>query len=145
MVRLIWLLVFVFYAIPVLGQISGSVNNGTKPIVGASIYIPTLKTGTISSEDGSFVLDDIPLGNQQIVISYVGFLSQKLSFFKTDDEINLGDIILQPDSSLEEIILLGNIISTDNNPYALSFDPTNVYVPNQRIRFFIGLNYSLSK
>lgn len=32
----------------------------------------------------------------------------------------------------------GNILATPENPYALSFDPTYVYAPNQGIRFFIG-------
>ena len=37
----------------------------------------------------------------------------------------------------------GNAIATANNPYALTFDPTYVYAPNQGIRGFIGLRYSL--
>ena len=39
----------------------------------------------------------------------------------------------------------GTIQATTDNPYALSFDPTYIYAPNQGIRFFIGLNYSLSR
>jgi outer membrane receptor for ferrienterochelin and colicins len=39
----------------------------------------------------------------------------------------------------------GTIQATIDNPYALSFDPTYIYAPNQGIRFFIGLNYSLSR
>ena len=39
----------------------------------------------------------------------------------------------------------GTIQATGDNPYALSFDPTYIYAPNQGIRFFIGLNYSLSQ
>lgn len=37
----------------------------------------------------------------------------------------------------------GQAISTPNNPYALTFDPTYVYAPNQGIRFFIGARYNL--
>lgn len=37
----------------------------------------------------------------------------------------------------------GNILATAENPYALSFDPTYVYAPNQGIRFFAGLRLSL--
>lgn len=39
----------------------------------------------------------------------------------------------------------GRVQATVNNPYALSFDPTYIYAPNQGIRFFIGLNYALSR
>ncbi len=38
---------------------------------------------------------------------------------------------------------LGNVIPTVENPYALTFDPSYVYAPNQGIRFFIGLRYTL--
>ncbi|MGO4817241.1 TonB-dependent receptor [Flavobacterium sp. W22_SRS_FP1] len=37
----------------------------------------------------------------------------------------------------------GNVQATPNNPYALTFDPSYVYGPNQRIRSFFGLRYTL--
>ncbi|MFC5682254.1 TonB-dependent receptor [Flavobacterium sp. MAHUQ-51] len=37
----------------------------------------------------------------------------------------------------------GNIQATPENPYALSFDPSYVYGPNQGIRSFFGLRYTL--
>ncbi|WP_165749941.1 TonB-dependent receptor [Cellulophaga sp. Z1A5H] len=37
----------------------------------------------------------------------------------------------------------GNAVATANNPNALTFDPTYVYGPNQGIRGFLGLRYSL--
>ncbi len=37
----------------------------------------------------------------------------------------------------------GNVIPTENNPNALTFDPTYVYAANQGIRGFIGLKYTL--
>lgn len=36
----------------------------------------------------------------------------------------------------------GQILATPNNPYALSFDPSYVYAPNQGRRLFIGFNYT---
>lgn len=36
----------------------------------------------------------------------------------------------------------GQIISTPNNPYAMSFDPAYVYAPNQGIRGFLGFRFS---
>jgi outer membrane receptor for ferrienterochelin and colicins len=37
----------------------------------------------------------------------------------------------------------GQIQATPDNPYALSFDPTYVYAPNQGIRFFFGVRVSI--
>lgn len=37
----------------------------------------------------------------------------------------------------------GNVTATPSNPYALTFDPTYVYAPNQGIRGFLGMRYTL--
>lgn len=37
----------------------------------------------------------------------------------------------------------GSVIATTGNPYALTFDPNYVYGPNQGIRSFLGLRYTL--
>lgn len=37
----------------------------------------------------------------------------------------------------------GNAVATTNNPYGLTFDPSYVYAPNQGIRGFVGVRYSL--
>ena len=37
----------------------------------------------------------------------------------------------------------GNVLSTPNNPYALTFDPSYVFAPNQGIRWFLGVRYRL--
>lgn len=39
----------------------------------------------------------------------------------------------------------GNAIKTKENPYALTFDPSYVYAPNQGIRSFFGARYNLVK
>jgi len=36
----------------------------------------------------------------------------------------------------------GKAVATTDNPYALTFDPSYVYAPNQERRFFIGLRYT---
>jgi outer membrane receptor for ferrienterochelin and colicins len=37
----------------------------------------------------------------------------------------------------------GNAVSTPNNPYALTFDPSYVFAPNQGIRVFAGVRFTL--
>lgn len=37
----------------------------------------------------------------------------------------------------------GNVVPTSNNPYALTFDPSYVYAPNQGIRGFLGIRFTL--
>ncbi|XCF06372.1 TonB-dependent receptor [Tamlana crocina] len=38
----------------------------------------------------------------------------------------------------------GNAVATNDNPYALTFDPSYVYGPNQGRRLFFGLRYTLN-
>ncbi|TNJ45409.1 TonB-dependent receptor [Tamlana fucoidanivorans] len=38
----------------------------------------------------------------------------------------------------------GGVMPTENNPYALTFDPSYVYAPNQGRRLFFGLRYTLN-
>jgi outer membrane receptor for ferrienterochelin and colicins len=37
----------------------------------------------------------------------------------------------------------GKIMATSENPYALSFDPSYIYAPNQGIRFFAGVRFKV--
>jgi outer membrane receptor for ferrienterochelin and colicins len=37
----------------------------------------------------------------------------------------------------------GNVLVTPSNPYGLTFDPGYVYAPNQGIRGFFGIRYSI--
>lgn len=39
----------------------------------------------------------------------------------------------------------GQVVPTANNPYALTFDPSYVYAPNQGIRTFLGVRYNFFK
>ena len=39
----------------------------------------------------------------------------------------------------------GQVVPTAENPYALTFDPTYVYAPNQGLRAFAGFRYKLNK
>ncbi|HEX5555933.1 MAG TPA: TonB-dependent receptor [Chitinophagaceae bacterium] len=44
-----------------------------QPLVGATLYIPELKTGTVSGKSGSFTLKNIPAGSYLIQVRYVGY------------------------------------------------------------------------
>jgi len=59
-------------------SIEGSILNSetNEPVIAASIYLPKLERGTMSSADGKFHLNHIPEGNFQMVISSLGFTTQ---------------------------------------------------------------------
>ena len=56
-------------------------------------------------------------------------------------------IIARADDPFDENVQFdnnGNAAPTADNPYALTFDPSYVYGPNQGIRAFVGLRYKLN-
>ncbi|QNK76710.1 TonB-dependent receptor [Winogradskyella sp. PAMC22761] len=55
-------------------------------------------------------------------------------------------IIARADDPFDENVQFdgnGDVIATADNPYALTFDPSYVYGPNQGIRLFFGVRYNL--
>ena len=55
-------------------------------------------------------------------------------------------IIARADDPFDENVVFdgsGNVVPTANNPYALTFDPSYIYAPNQGRRLFFGLRYNL--
>ena len=44
-----------------------------EPLIGATAYFEVLKIGAITNDEGLVVLDNVPLGEQEITISFVGF------------------------------------------------------------------------
>lgn len=56
-------------------------------------------------------------------------------------------VIARADDPFDENVQFdnnGNAVPTADNPYALTFDPSYVYGPNQGIRAFVGLRYKLN-
>lgn len=100
--KIVVLLMLVFSSLTLLGQtvVKGKVadENGD-PVIGASIQIKGTGQGTITDIDGNFTLE-VPLGNEILVISYVGMETQEAG---VAPELN---IILQSDVSLlDEVVI----------------------------------------
>lgn len=72
-------------------------------IIGASVLIEGTHQGTITDLDGNYVIENIPTGKNVLVVSYVGYQTQKL-------EINgrsVIDIILHDQRLLDEVVVVG--------------------------------------
>ena len=71
------LVLFLFFYQQTFAQqeVQGIVLNGTddSKLVAASVFINNYTKGTITGEDGKFVLGEITATNFQLIISYVGF------------------------------------------------------------------------
>lgn len=85
--------------------VSGKVTDASNgdPLPGVSISVEGISKGTISDLNGNFSLD-LPSSNSILVFSYVGYLSQKISYVGQSSI----DVQLQPDvKKLDEVVVVG--------------------------------------
>ncbi|HSQ44525.1 MAG TPA: carboxypeptidase-like regulatory domain-containing protein [Ginsengibacter sp.] len=112
-------------------QVQGIVLNGTdsSKLIAASVFINTSSIGTITGDDGKFILRGINVTNFQLIISYVGFTPVSINI--NPENINQFHIIkLFPRKrSLEDI----TIMPVDKNGWKKW--------GTQFTRLFIGTSY----
>ena len=77
--------------------------------------------GTLTQLDGSFNLKDVPKGNYQLKVSYVGFQDVIKEITISDEPLSLGEMILKSDAiGLEEIQVVASYVTDRKTPNAVS-------------------------
>lgn len=74
-----------------------------EPVIGASVVVKGTKNGTITDFDGNFSLKGGVKRNDVIVISYIGYQSQELTW--TGKPLNV--TLKEDDKTLEEVVVVG--------------------------------------
>lgn len=71
-----------------LHKINGKVTDitGKSPLIGASVKIEGAQIGAIADKTGSFTINKLRPGAYSLIVSMIGYESQKLSFNLPDDE-----------------------------------------------------------
>jgi iron complex outermembrane receptor protein len=96
------------------GSISGTVidKNLQEPIPYVSVVIKDLNndiiTGGITDDNGEFIIEDIPEGNNKLYIQYIGYKTYKSEIYisKGNRKLKLGSIELEEDiESLDEVVV----------------------------------------
>ena len=78
------------------GSIAGNVSNaGTRNLLeGARIELPALRLSVLTDETGRFVLDDVPAGAHELVVTYLGLDAQKFTVNVTAGQRAIRDVDL---------------------------------------------------
>lgn len=85
------------------GKITDKSNN--EPLEQVSIYFPDLEKGSVSDQNGKFVIGNLPLGTYKLVASYIGYQSYSGSISILKGE-NLLDLELVPTAiEMDEVIV----------------------------------------
>lgn len=88
-------------------SLSGNITNTEDglPLDQVSIYIPTLEKGTITDADGQYTIKNLPEGNYQLVISYLGFETYSTSFSIADGVNEFNYAMLPSAIEMDEVVL----------------------------------------
>ncbi len=107
------------------GQITDAATG--EPVVGASIYLPDLKTGTISDNNGHYRLSNLPAVRTTIMVSYVGHqtIMQTIDL-RTEHTLNLQ--LHENNAMLNEVVVSG---LTGSSLVSRSPSPVSVVTPRE--------------
>ncbi|MCK4990213.1 MAG: carboxypeptidase-like regulatory domain-containing protein, partial [Bacteroidales bacterium] len=87
----------------VRGKIMDGSNN--EPMAFANVYVKGTSLGTVSDVEGMYRLDNVPAGEQTIVVSFIGFADQEIPVNITGEGVQeLETITMMPESIMGEEI-----------------------------------------
>jgi len=112
-VRIISLPVVLFVAVMThaqSGQLKGFVKTSDgKPAAQVNVQLKEIRKGTVSGEDGSYILSRIPEGKYTIIISFVGLQTIQKPVDVTRGETNNLDFeLVENETQLAEIVVTAN-------------------------------------
>lgn len=89
-----------------LTTVKGTVKDtNNEPLAGANVFIKQLNKGTTTDFDGNYVLEDVPLGNQSITASYIGYLAVTKNVTLASGE-NTFDFLLEESAQMLESVVV---------------------------------------
>ena len=101
------------------GRVTDAIDG--QPVVGASIYFPLLKQGTITNAEGRYSIKDLPVVKTTIQVTYVGHLTIIEAIdLRTTTERNF--VMQENNATLKEVVVTGLTGSTraDRSPAPIS-------------------------
>ncbi|MBS1682349.1 MAG: carboxypeptidase-like regulatory domain-containing protein [Bacteroidetes bacterium] len=97
-----------------LGSVQGSVRDATtrEELPGANVYLANTSIGVATNNDGVFLLDNIPAGKYDLIVSMIGYKSYSKTMLIDSSAVTELKIYLQ-----QEVKLLNEVVvSAKNTP-----------------------------
>ncbi|MFP4470492.1 MAG: TonB-dependent receptor domain-containing protein [Bacteroidales bacterium] len=134
--RIRWILASVFivaalsvYAQQKTGSISGKVFSGENrnPLVHAEVVLESAGMGATSSQQGAFIIEQVPAGDYSLMVKHMGYQTAKRKVQVREGADTCIEIILQPDVKvIPGVEILGE--GMDYGPYVKEV------IPKQKIQ-----------
>ena len=119
------IILFVFFSLTIFGQneLTGKITDKKtgSALAGVTVYIPDLKLGAVTDEDGKYTIKNIPKGTFLAVASFIGYASQTKEI--TVQETAAVDFVMEESgTSLTEVVVTGVSAATEqrNNPVPIN-------------------------
>ncbi len=92
------------------GTLTGSIVDATGPLPGVSVYLKETTVGSITDQNGKFIINNLPKGEQTIVISFVGYEILEKQVNISEGSNSLGTVSLSESSTeLEEVVITSTL------------------------------------
>lgn len=80
-----------------------------EPLVGANVVVDGTARGTSTDADGAYRLADVPAGPQTLVVTFIGYESERMQISVADGEETVADIVLTPRTFVgDEVVVTGS-------------------------------------
>ncbi len=97
------------FAMAQTGTVKGSIQDTEgNPLIGANVIIKGTTTGTITDIDGNFELANVPQGEQTLVASFIGYLSEeKVVQIGGGGAASASFRLIEDITALDELVVIG--------------------------------------
>jgi outer membrane receptor for ferrienterochelin and colicins len=131
--------------LPVRATVSGKIESMGEQVPFATVFLKGTTIGTSADISGSFVLSNIPVGQQTIVFSAVGYKPvQKLINIQNDEKLNLMVEMEMDHIGIEQVVISANRNSTSRRETSSIVNTINpkLFERMQSVTLSEGLNFS---
>jgi TonB-linked SusC/RagA family outer membrane protein len=123
MKRLSLMLMMVLFAVGIAfaqRTVTGTVTDGSEPVIGASVLVKGTTVGTVTDTNGAYSIT-VPEGSSTLVVSYLGAEAQEITL----GAANILDVLLKEDSkALAEVVVSAQGIAREKK--TLGYATTSV-------------------
>ncbi len=111
--KIIFLLMILFINVPAqkkLFSVSGYVKDKKtgESLIGANVYLEELSLGAATNNTGYFVIPEVPAGNFELTVSYIGYETEKISISVEENSNKILEIFLKPSSVVTKEIIVSD-------------------------------------
>ncbi len=123
--------VLLIVMLPVLGQaqrvLGGTVKDEKgKGIAYARIIVKNTTTGTVTDTTGHFSLKTKTAGPDTLVVSYLGYQTQKIPVTATGDQTDIGIGLKEVESTVNDVVITAGMIEASNESNVAVLKPLDI-------------------